>query len=151
MLLHPLSRANRQLRPISPRAAGSEVIIRAGSICSLTPAVYLDYRNIDRPGLTGPHGLRSLARQRTYSRALEKTRGCTIHSSVSTGAAWHGMAWQRRSRRVRLQATTEPAFQACRKKHRSESAGKIITIIILAKAAYRYGVKYLPPQNTVGE
>lgn len=36
-----------------PRAAGSEVIMRAGSICSLTPAVSLDYRNIDRPGLTG--------------------------------------------------------------------------------------------------
>ena len=35
-----------------PRAAGSEVIIRAGSICSLTPAVYLDYRNINRVGLT---------------------------------------------------------------------------------------------------
>lgn len=36
-----------------PRAAGSEVIMRARSICSLTPAVCLDYRNINRPGLTG--------------------------------------------------------------------------------------------------
>lgn len=32
-----------------PQAAGSEVIMRAGSIRSLTPAVYLDYRNINRP------------------------------------------------------------------------------------------------------
>lgn len=92
MLFHPLSHANTQLRPISPRAAGSEVIIRAGSICSLTPAVYLDYRNIDRPSLTGPHGLSALARERSLAgtRRTEKTRGYTIHSSVNTGAAWHG-------------------------------------------------------------
>lgn len=32
-----------------PRAAGSEVIMRAGSIRSLTPAVYLDNGNINRP------------------------------------------------------------------------------------------------------
>lgn len=36
-----------------PRAAGSEVIMGARSICSLTPEVCLDYRNINRPGLTG--------------------------------------------------------------------------------------------------
>ncbi len=41
-----------QLHP-HPLAVGSEVIMRARSICSLTPAVYLDYRNINRPGLTG--------------------------------------------------------------------------------------------------
>lgn len=44
--------ACRQLH-CHPQAAGSEVIMRAGSICSLTPAVCLDYRNINRPGLTG--------------------------------------------------------------------------------------------------
>lgn len=43
--------ACEQLRQ-SPWAAGSEVIMRARSICSLTPAVCLDYRNINRPGLT---------------------------------------------------------------------------------------------------
>lgn len=131
MWFHPLSHANTQLRPISPRAAGSEVIIRAGSICSLTPAVYLDYRNIDRPSLTGPHGLSSLARERSPAgtRRTETTRGYTIHSSVNTGAAW-----QRRSRRVGLEATTDSAFQACKKQHRSESAGKIMTIRIMAKA-----------------
>lgn len=109
-----------------PWAAGNEVIIRARSICSLTPAVYLDYRNIDRPSLTGSAWLRNTG---WCSRLTKKTREMRLHHS-NFCQHWHGMAWQRHSRRVRLVATTDSAFQACKKKHRSESVGQIIVIII---------------------
>lgn len=108
-----------------PWAAGSEVIIRAWSICSLTPAVYLDYRDIDRPSLTGSAWLRNTG---WCSRLTKNTCEMRLHPS-NFCQHWHGMAWQRHSRRVRLVATTDSAFQACKKKHRSESVGKIIVVI----------------------
>lgn len=99
---------------------------KARSICSLTPAVYLDYRNIDRPSLTGSAWLRNTG---WCSRLTKKTCEMRLHCS-NFCQHWHGMAWQRHSRRVRLVATTDSAFQACKKKHRSESVGKITIIII---------------------
>lgn len=107
-----------------PWAAGSEVIMRARSICSLTPAVYLDYRNIDRPSLTGSRSQTLTAVWQTHRETgidadkqeeqHSRSRNSFIHSVCLfiyliplyhlSFLMWHGVA--RHSRQVRLEAQT---------------------------------------------
>lgn len=70
-----------------PWAAGSEVIMRARSICSLTPAVCLDYRNINRPGLT-----ESLL-QPSHCQAIRPQKHTAVCQATRENATWSYTQW----------------------------------------------------------
>lgn len=66
-----------------PQAAGSEVIMRARSICSLTPAVCLDYGNVNRSGLTASHHGVWRNSQQSVSQANAGNTTWRQHSQIS--------------------------------------------------------------------